>query len=59
MTLFYPPDRIEHALRMTVGGVHDEHVNADLHERIYARFQVAGGSHGGPDAKAPKLIAIG
>ena len=38
---------VDHALRVAVRGVHDDHVHAGLHQRVDARLAIRGHAHGG------------
>ena len=47
---------IEHALRMAVRRVDDDHVDAGGHQRLHALVGVAGGAHGRARAQAAQVV---
>ena len=57
--LLDPGDAVEHALRVTVGGVHHDHIHARFHQRGDALFGAAAGAHGRADAQTALAVFTG
>ena len=54
-----PADHLEHALRVAVGGVDDEHVDARIDQRRRAVQRILRDADGGPHAQPSDLVLAG